>query len=98
MPQRRLSVNHKGTIIIECDKCGKQNFIKRKNIDRGMWRDLTNNQGILCSDCERENRSTEPRVSYLFGMFYTIYPDIISIQHLQGIKRAKEILVRGELQ
>lgn len=92
MPYRELAINNKGTVIIECDECKKQTFMKRKNMHDEMWQNLTNNHGILCQNCEHNKQSKELRITYSFGELYTVYPDVISVEHLRGVKRAKEIL------
>lgn len=92
MSKRKLSVNSKGTVTIECDNCGKQNFVKLKNIDDEVILDLIHNSGIFCSKCDHHNHSKEPRMAYLFGELFIVYADVISIEHLQGSKKAKEIL------
>ena len=92
MSKRKLSVNRKGIVTIECDTCGKQNFVKLKNIDDEVILDLTHNSGIFCSKCDHDNHSKEPRVACLFGEFFIVYADVISIEHLQVSKKAKEIL------
>lgn len=83
---------------LKCDLCGYEQTVK-KRIDPDIYYELTHCKQLRCNcnRCKEDNDYTVPS-GYIerwraFGGWSTI--NIPTVQELQGVKRAKEILRRG---
>lgn len=84
--------------ILKCDLCGFEQIVK-KRIDKRTYYELTHCQELRCNcnKCRAEHDYSTPEGFVQRGMVFGIWStiNIPTIEELQGIKRAKEILKIG---
>ena len=84
--------------ILKCDLCGFEQIVK-KRIDKHTYYELTHCQELRCNcnKCRAEHDYSTPEGFVQRGMVFGIWStiNIPTIEELQGIKRAKEILKIG---
>ncbi len=84
--------------VLKCNLCGCEQIIKKK-IDKEVYYELTHCQQIRCyrNKCREEHDYSIPKGyierGMVLGNWSTI--NIPTVEELQGIRRAKEILRLG---
>ena len=91
-------MSRKNNCVIKCDACGKEHRKRPANMSEGELAALNDNYGCYCSKCSLANKKNQPAVVILAGDMYTVYPKVVDLEHLQGIKRARYILERSKRQ
>lgn len=88
--------NKKQIIIVKCDDCGKENRIKKSNLWDSDIRDLNDNYGCYCSKCMQSHKNEHKLAKcILVSEFFTLFPKIIDVEHIKGVRKAKDIFARG---
>lgn len=52
-------------------------------------------RGCYCSRCKHLHKKKQVAYCILAGEIFTVYPKIVSIEDIQGVMKAREILNRG---
>ena len=82
-------------VSFKCDSCGKENRIRSSCLCWEEIRAIENNRGCYCSKCKQANKKEGISYMVLAGEMFSVYPNIVTVDDVRGVKRAKDILKRG---